>query len=65
MPLLWLWAGGIALSRLVLGAHWFSDVIGAVLVGLFASLLAEALSDRLITIYNKVIGFIPILRVVD
>jgi len=65
MPLLWLWAGGIALSRLVLSAHWLSDVIGAVLVGLFASLLTEALSDILITIYNKVIGFIPVLRVMN
>lgn len=39
--IVWIWAFLICLSRLLLYAHWFSDVIFSVLLGIWVSLLTE------------------------
>jgi undecaprenyl-diphosphatase len=35
IPLLWLWATVVAFSRIYLGVHYLSDIIGGALVGIF------------------------------
>ncbi len=40
--LLWLWVLGVAVSRLVLGAHWLMDVAASLPLGVLCSDLAKA-----------------------
>ncbi len=37
----WLWAFLVALSRIILGQHWFSDVLASIILAIWVSLLAK------------------------
>ncbi|WP_010477723.1 phosphatase PAP2 family protein [Thermococcus zilligii] len=54
-PLWWGWALGIGLSRLLLHAHWFSDVLFALLLGLWTGLLVELTENRWLPLYNTAV----------
>jgi len=36
--IIWIWASAVALSRLVLGVHFISDVLGGILLGVFLNI---------------------------
>ena len=46
LPLAALWVALVALSRLVLGAHWPSDVLAAAVLGVFIPLAISTFIDR-------------------
>jgi membrane-associated phospholipid phosphatase len=48
-PLLALWACGVVWSRLALGAHYVTDLIGGLLLGATALALAKAVAIALRT----------------
>ena len=45
MVIAMLWAGLVALSRLILGVHWPSDVLAALCMGIFIPLLISVALD--------------------
>jgi len=59
----WIWAFGIALSRLVLRAHWLSDVITSLILGIFSWSLTETLRKLWTSWYNSTFGKIRLLRI--
>jgi membrane-associated phospholipid phosphatase len=54
-PLWWAYAVGIALTRLFLHVHWFSDVFFGLLLGPWAYLLLDVTASRWLPIYRKTI----------
>ncbi|NJE07668.1 phosphatase PAP2 family protein [Thermococcus sp. M39] len=52
-PLWWSYAFLVALSRLLLQVHWLSDVLFALLLGVWVSMLVEFTEDIWFPIYNS------------
>jgi membrane-associated phospholipid phosphatase len=61
--LAWLWAFGIYYSRIALGVHWLSDVLGGLVFGLLSVLIVEKYKGTLISSYNRMMGWSRHLRV--
>ncbi len=61
--LLWLWVLGVAFSRLALHAHWLSDVITSVVLGICVSSFIDLTADVWIDLYSKLIGKLGFLRI--
>ncbi len=59
----WIWAVGIAISRLALRAHWLGDVITSLVLGVFSWSLTEALKKLWTGWYNSTLGKIDLLRI--
>ena len=54
-PLWWGWAVAIALSRLLLHVHWFSDVLFGFFLGPWAGLLVELTEGWWLPVYRAVV----------
>ncbi|WP_297500488.1 phosphatase PAP2 family protein [Thermococcus sp.] len=54
-PFWWGWAVVIALTRLLLHVHWFSDVLFALFLGPWAGLLVELTKDWWLPLYRVVV----------
>ncbi len=61
--LFWLWALGVALSRLLLEKHWLSDVMTSLLLGLLVALVTDSTLKYWSKIYNKIVGRVVVLRI--
>ncbi|WP_456398640.1 phosphatase PAP2 family protein [Palaeococcus sp. (in: euryarchaeotes)] len=53
-PLWWLYAILIAFLRLLLHVHWFSDVLFALVLGLWISVIVESTAKLWLPIYNSI-----------
>ncbi|WP_460041196.1 phosphatase PAP2 family protein [Thermococcus atlanticus] len=53
-PLWWAYAILVALSRLFLHVHWFSDVLFGLLLGPWVLMLVEATEDLWLPVYNSI-----------
>ncbi len=54
-PLWWGWAAAIALTRLLLHVHWFSDVLFAFMLGPWAGMAVELTESWWLPIYQGII----------
>jgi undecaprenyl-diphosphatase len=54
-PLWWGWAAAIALSRLLLHVHWFSDVVFALMLGPWVGMLLVLTEERWLPYYRALI----------
>jgi len=59
---LWAWALAVAASRVLLGAHWVSDVAASVVLGLLVALVVECTAPVWLRVYNATLGRIEVLR---
>ncbi|WP_219336922.1 phosphatase PAP2 family protein [Pyrodictium delaneyi] len=59
---LWIWAFSVAASRVLLGAHWVSDVIASTAIGLATALIVDCTARYWVRVYNKFLGRIKVLR---
>jgi len=59
---LWAWALAVAASRVLLGAHWVSDVAASVVLGLLVALVVECTAPIWLRVYNATLGRIEALR---
>jgi len=62
--LLLIYAGAVMVSRLLLQAHWLSDIVGGVLVGLWSSYVTEGVGRPAWRfVYDETLGRVPFLRI--
>ena len=61
--LLWSWALGVALSRLLLEDHWLSDVLTSLFLGLLAALATDLTLKYWGRVYNKAVSKVGVLKV--
>ena len=62
--LLLIYAGAVMVSRLLLQAHWLSDIVGGVLVGLWSSYVTEGVGRPAWRfVYDETLGRVPLLRI--
>ncbi len=54
--LLVMWAALVGLSRLVLGRHWFFDIIGAIIVAHFSVLVSEIAIEKCQNCIRRLLG---------
>jgi undecaprenyl-diphosphatase len=53
--LLWVWTLGVLVSRLALGAHWFMDVIAALVIGILSVELVKLWEKDIYAFYLKLL----------
>jgi len=61
--LVWSWALGVALSRLLLEKHWLSDVVTSLFLGLLVSLATDSTLKYWGKLYNKIVSKVGVLKV--